>query len=86
MALQQAQNTSENEVTMVFPTFSCTITEGRMISRRTSALSEWPRAETGPCKPDELVIGVMISMKMVENPQEETGNRCPEELITPHTS
>ena len=83
MALQQAQNTSENEVTMVFLTFSCTFTEGRMISRRTSALSEWPRAETGPYKPDELVIGVMISMKTA---QEETGNRCPEELITPHTS
>ena len=50
-----------------------------------TALSEYPRAETGPCQPDELVVGVM--MKTVENPQEETGNRYPEELIiTPHTS
>ena len=109
MALQQVQDTSENEVTMVFPTFSYIFTQD---SRRMSALSNCPRAETGPRKPDELVVGVMmktmaalgeypcaeigpckpdelvvgVMLKTVGNPQEETGNRYPEKLITPHTS
>ena len=83
MALQQVQDTSENEITMVFPTFSYIFTQDGRISRRMAALSNCPRAETGPRKPDELVVGVML--KTIGNPQEETGNRCPEKLITPHT-
>ena len=84
MALQQPQDTSEKKVTMVFPATSYIFSRDGMIRRRTSALSEYPHAETGPCKPDKLVVGLM--MKTVENSQEETGYRCPEKLITPHTS
>ena len=85
MALQQVQDTSEDEVTMVFPTFSYIFTRDGRISRRMAALSNCPRAETGPRKPDELVVGLV--MKTIENPREETGNQCPENLIvTPHTS
>ena len=87
MALQQVQDTSENEITIIiFPRFSCTFTftQDGMIRCRTSVtvLSESPHAETGPCKPDELVVGVM--RKTVGTPQEETGNRYPEKLIITH--
>ena len=88
MALQQPQDTSENEITMVFPATSYIFSRDGRISRRTSALSECMSLRLRldlANHADELVVGVM--MKTVENPQEETGNRYPEELIiTPHTS
>ena len=79
MASVQAQDTSENEVTVVFPTSSYTFTRDGMINSRMSALSVWQHAETGPCKPDELVVSVRL--RMLVKAQEEMGNRCPEKLI-----
>ena len=87
MASLQAQDTTESEVTMISPRFSCTFTQDGVINLRMLGLSEWSHAETGPCEPEELVVGVVL--KTVDNichPREETGNRCPEKLILPHTA
>ena len=83
MALHQVQDTSENVVTMAFQTFSYIFTQDGRISCRMSALSDCTRAETGPHKPDKLVVGVMLktTAALSDCPRAETGPHKPDELV-----